>query len=41
MIMGRDIFSEEAHKRATLYNMNFISDKVRYIYESGEAIVIS
>ena len=38
MIMGRDIFSEEAHKRATLYNMNFISDKVRYIYESGEAI---
>lgn len=37
LMMGRDIFSDEAHKRATFYNMNFISDKVRYNYESGEA----
>lgn len=38
LFMGRDIFSDEAHKRATLYNMNFISDKVRYNYEKGEAV---
>ena len=37
LMMGRDIFSSEAHKRATLYNMSFITDKVRYNYETGEA----
>lgn len=37
LFMGRDIFSNEAHKRATLYNMNFITDMVRYNYEKGEA----
>ena len=38
MMMGRDIFSEEAHKRATLYNMSFISDLVRYNYDKDEAV---
>ena len=37
LMMGRDIFSEQAHNRGTLYNMSFLSDKVRYDYESGKA----
>lgn len=38
IMMGRDIFSDEAHKRATLYNMSFITDKVRYNYETGVTV---
>lgn len=38
LMMGRDIFSPQAHKRATLYNMSFLTDMVRYNYETGEAI---
>lgn len=37
LMMGRDIFSQEAHKRATLYNMSFVSDLVSYNYETGTA----
>lgn len=38
LMMGRDIFSKEAHNRATLYNMSFITDFVKYNYETGEAM---
>jgi len=38
LMVGRDIFSEEAHRRATLYNMSFITDLVKYNYETGEAV---
>lgn len=37
MMMGRDIFSDEARDRAVLYNMSFVSDYVRYNYETAEA----
>lgn len=37
LMMGRDIFSSEAHNRATLYNMSFVDDYVKYNYETGEA----
>jgi len=37
LMAGRDIFSDEAHNRATLYNMSFVSDYVSYNYETGEA----
>lgn len=36
MMIGRDIFSKEAHNRATLYNKSFITDKVKYNYETGD-----
>ena len=38
MMIGRDIFANESHKRAVLYNKSFISDYVKYNYETGEAI---
>lgn len=38
MMIGRDIFAKEAHNRATLYNKSFITDKVEYNYETGEAV---
>lgn len=37
LMIGKDIFSDEAHNRATLYNMSFIDDYVAYNYETGEA----
>lgn len=37
LMIGRDIFSEQANNRAVLYNMSFITDKVRYNYETGDA----
>lgn len=38
LMMGRDIFSDKAHNRGTLYNMSFVTDKVEYNYEKGEAM---
>ena len=37
LMMGRDIFSEQAHKRGVLYNKSFIDEKVAYDYENAEA----
>lgn len=38
LMIGRDIFSDEAHNRAVLYNMSFIDDYVKYNFETGEAV---
>lgn len=37
LMMGKDIFSDSTH-RAALYNKSFITDLVRYNYETGETV---
>lgn len=37
LYMGKDVFSNSVH-RAALYNKNFITDKVKYNYETGETV---
>ena len=38
LMAGRDIFSNEAHNRAVLYNKSFVTELVKYDYETGDAV---
>lgn len=38
LFMGRDIFSDDVVHKATIYNLNFITDLVQYNASTGEAI---
>lgn len=37
LFIGKDIFSDEAHNRAVLYNNSFVTKDVMYNYDTGEA----
>ena len=37
LFIGKDIFSDEAHNRAVLYNNSFITKDVKYNYDTGES----